>query len=419
MTADYEHGVLAMLSGLLDSSHFVAFKDIPNEVNRCAGMVGLQNVAIFIADMQEEVLRELTGVGVDAHGGAAEQQAVEGTLAGRAFQFGRSVPHPLPSPDEHRWWVPLLNGTERLGVLRVDAGDGRNARRSAELLASMVALVMVGRSHSSDAYPRLRRTETMSVAAELQWHLMPPRTYADDDVVIGAVMEPAYRVGGDAFDFAVTDEMANLAVFDSMGHDASAGVAANLAVAACRNARRQGDGLVETSVAIERTLIEEFHRFQFVTAVLAQLNTRTGDLIWVNRGHPAPIIIRGHRWSNELECPPAHPMGADLGSEPTLCHVQLEPGDRIVLYTDGITEERDDQGEFFGIERFTDFLIKRHADELSVPETLRRLIYNIRDHHMESLTDDATVLLAEWVGSGSVNAEQREKLAGLPRPEQV
>jgi hypothetical protein len=399
MAGHHEEGALGMLSGMLEASHLVAFRDLPREVNRHAAAAGLRDVSIFVTDLCQISLHEMTRPGPDGRAVSPRHYPIEGSGAGRAFQLGAVTPHPGEGDNVHRWWIPLLDGTERLGVLEVTGADGEDRTvRNGTLLASMVAMILVSRSQTSDSYPRLQRIRPMTTAAELQWNLMPPQAYADDRVVISGVIEPAYRVGGDAFDYAMSDHIAHLAVFDAMGHDVRSGVAANLAVAEYRAQRRRNRGLIETTVAIERFLIDVLGREQFVTAVLADLDTRTGWLSWVNRGHPQPIIIRGRRWSAHPECPPAHPMGTDLGRTPSLCRVQLEPGDRVVLYSDGVTETRDEGGEMFGVERFTDFLIKHHADQLSVSETLRRLIRGITDGRCEDRDDDTTVLLTEWIG---------------------
>jgi serine phosphatase RsbU (regulator of sigma subunit) len=239
----------------------------------------------------------------------------------------------------------------------------------------------------------------MNVAAEMQWALMPPRCFANDEVAIAAVMEPAYDTGGDAFDYAIAGETAHLAVFDAMGHDSTAGLTANLAVSTCRNQRRQGVDLPTTSERIECSLIGHFGYTRYVTAVLADLDTATGQLAWVNRGHHPPVLIRGGRWSTTLHCPPAHPMGIDGGLPVHMCREQLEPGDRLLLYTDGVTEARDARDREFGLDRFTDFIIRSHADGLPVPETLRMLMNAILDYHDGRLADDATVLFCEWRGS--------------------
>ncbi|GAA3290549.1 hypothetical protein GCM10020295_05270 [Streptomyces cinereospinus] len=217
-------------------------------------------------------------------------------------------------------------------------------------------------------------------------------------MAIAAAMEPAYEIGGDAFDYAVAGDQVHLAVFDAMGHDSYAGLTANLAVAACRNQRRQGADLISTGERVEQVLVDHFGHDTYVTAVLAGLDTATGLLSWINRGHQPPVLIRGGRWATALSCPPAHPLGTELGLTARQCREQLEPGDRILLYTDGIIEAHDAHGREFGLNRFTDFVIRRHADGLPVPETLRRLMHAVLEHHGGRLDDDATVLCVEWRG---------------------
>ncbi|GAA3029497.1 PP2C family protein-serine/threonine phosphatase [Streptosporangium longisporum] len=392
-----------MLAGLAEASHLSALEQLPALIAEHAAYAGLRDVLIYLADLQQEVLRLVTGKGLAA-GADAEPEAAElridGTLAGRAFQEVRMLAGPGSGSEEHRWWVPLLDGTERLGVLRISAppGDGR-AQEDMRHLASMAALLLASKRQQSDSYARMVRTRPMNVAAEMQWNLLPAPIFANDQVVIGAALEPAYELGGDAFDYALAGETVHLAVFDAMGHDASAGLTANLAVAACRNHRRQGADLIEVSKGIEKVLVDEFGAAnRFATAILASLNVRTGVFTWVNRGHHPPVVIRNGRWVTTLHCPPAHPVGLDLDLPVTQCKEQLEPGDRVLIYTDGMTEARNRDGEEFGLERFIDFIIRYNADGLPVPETLRRLVRNILKYHDGMLQDDATVLLVEWRG---------------------
>jgi serine phosphatase RsbU (regulator of sigma subunit) len=121
-------------------------------------------------------------------------------------------------------------------------------------------------------------------------------------------------------------------------------------------------------------------------------------LTWINCGHHPPVLIRGGRRPAHLHCGPTHPLGTDLGLDVSLCREQLEPGDRLLLYTDGIIEARDAKGHEFGRDRFVDFIIRHQADGLPAPETLRRLVHAVLTHHDGQLSDDATVLLCEWHG---------------------
>ncbi|MFF3485736.1 PP2C family protein-serine/threonine phosphatase [Streptomyces sp. NPDC002701] len=410
-----------MLAGLLTASHLMPLELLPSKAAEHASAVGFSQVLIYLADLQRNVLRLLTGEGMDAGRHAAGEEAelnIEGSVAGRAYQHGRIVAGAPAGEEGQHWWVPLLDGTERVGVLRVTTTEAdARAWEDMNLLAAMIALIVDSKRRSSDSHARLTRTRPLNIAAEMQWHLMPPRTYADGRVVISAAMEPAYTISGDAYDYATAGDVVHLSIFDAMGHDTAAGLTANLAMGACRNSRRQGAGLVEITETIEEVLIEQYARRRYTTGILAALDTRTGVLTWVNRGHHPPVIIRGGRWHTHLNCRPAHPMGTGLGLPVTLCRDQLEPGDRLVLYTDGITEARGANDEEFGLERFSDFLIRWHADGLPVPETLRRLVHAVLDHHDGRLQDDATVLFCEWLGPVAAPTGQAAALAGLPPDE--
>lgn len=389
---DATERVLKLFTGMLAESHLTGFDQLPGFVARHSAAAGMADARLYLTDLREQVLREVTGRGVDAsQGGAAF--SMEGTLPGRVFMSNQ----PQPGAERGRWWVPVLDGTERLGVMRADLAKDAGLEQL-QAVASLVGMLLVSKRPSSDAAARLARTRKMNVAAELQWNLMPPRAFANKDVVIAAAMEPAYEIGGDAFDYAIAGDQVHLAVFDAMGHDSHAGLVANLAVAAFRNQRRQGTDLVGTGERIEQILVDHFGHGTYVTAILADLNAVTGVLNWISRGHHPPVLLRGGRWATSLSCTPAHPLGTELGIISTPCRHQLEPGDRILLYTDGVVEAHDAGGREFGLDRFTDFIIRHYADGLPTSETLRRLMRAVLDHHGGRLNDDATVVCLEWHG---------------------
>ncbi|TMR03836.1 serine/threonine-protein phosphatase [Actinomadura soli] len=391
-----------MLRELVAASHMMSMEQLPGAVARHAADAGLHDALIYMADLQQTVLRLLTGKGDDAGQDPGPEPAelkIDGTIAGRAFQTVEPVTGQVFDDGTCHYWLPILDGTERIGVLRTTIRqDDDRAKDDAEYLAGLVALMIVSKGPYSDSLSRLVRTREMTVSAEMQWRLLPPMTFANDQVVIGAALEPAYKLGGDTFDYALAGNTVHLAIFDAMGHDTTAGLTSSLAIAACRNSRLHGANLVETGRAIEEVLLDQDGDGRFVTALLMELELRSGVVSWVSHGHPAPVVIRAGRWVTTLECRPGAPLGTGLGVDPELCSEQLQPGDRVLLYTDGIVEARDPDKREFGLERFTDFIIKREADGLPVPETLRRLVRSILEHHAGRLADDATVLLLEWHG---------------------
>ncbi|MFF7361212.1 SpoIIE family protein phosphatase [Streptomyces sp. NPDC008125] len=391
-------GALARaLTGLLNASHTAAFEQLPRLLDTAAKEAGAGGARLFVADLQEEVLREVTGIGLSAGKGGEEHQ-IDGTLPGRAYQSSE-VTAPARGGAS---WAPVRDGAERLGVLHVDAGGegGSPDEEVVRALASVAGLLLVSKRANSDSHARLTRTRPMGIPAELQWSMMPPRTFSDQRATVSAFMEPAYQVAGDAYEYAVADDVLHLAVFDAMGHDTSAGLTAALAMATCRSNRRAGATIPEASKAIEDALVEQFGHSRYATGILADLELDTGKFSWVNRGHLLPVLIRGGRWASTLRCPPAGPMGSGFNLPIQQRTEQLEPGDRLLLFTDGITEARDTDGHEFGVERFTDFIIRHHADHLPVDETLRRLMHAVLDYHQGRLEDDATVLFCEWHGPG-------------------
>ncbi|MFC0438357.1 PP2C family protein-serine/threonine phosphatase [Kutzneria buriramensis] len=375
-----------MLAGLLEASHLATFDGLAALVARHGETAGLTDAALYLADLREENLVRM--------GEGDERLAVDGTAAGWAFRNVEVV------TGGRSWlWAPMLDGTERLGVLGATAGeDPTEAVARMRALASLAALLIVSKRPHSDTYAALARSRPMSLPAEVVWPLMPPLTFATKDFAVAAAMEPAYDIGGDAVDYAQAPDLLHLSVFDAMGHDQSAGLTVAVAVGACRNTRRRGADLPEIADAVDVAIGRQFGRERFATGLLARLRPSTGVLTWVNRGHPPPLLLRQGRWLTTLRCPPAPPMGFQFGIPAKDCRYQLEPGDRVLFYTDGITEARDDEGREFGLRRFADLVTRGAADGYPAPETLRRLMRAVLDHQRGRLQDDATVLMLEWRG---------------------
>lgn len=134
--------------------------------------------------------------------------------------------------------------------------------------------------------------------------------------------------------------------------------------------------------------------------MLCRLYADTGVLRWVNCGHPTPLLIRDERvLAGALDSPPQPPLGlaGPFIAAPRQVHeMKLEPGDCVLLYTDGVVEARDADGEEFGLNRFSDFIIRSEAAGERPPEVLRLLIHAILDYQRNELRDDTTILLFEW-----------------------
>jgi hypothetical protein len=331
----------------------------------------------------------------------AEPLSVAGTVAGRCFAATEIHESAADVPGRRRLWLPLLDGTERLGVfaLTVPAIDGvaETTRLVWERFAHLVAQLISSKSAYGDTFELVRRSRPMTVGGELQLGLLPPMTFATRGLVISAMREPCYEGGGDAFDYSVGSGVAYVAVIDAMGHGIAASGVAAFTLAACRRARRVGMDLGETYAFVDDALAAQFGGERYSTAVVAQLDLVSGRLSWISAGHPEPLLLRGGRLVKTLSTPPATPLGVGFtGDGVTVGTEQLEPGDRLLFYTDGLPEARQPDGEFFGVERLADFVERAAQDGFPAPETLRRLRHAVLQHQHGDLQDDATAVLVEW-----------------------
>jgi sigma-B regulation protein RsbU (phosphoserine phosphatase) len=249
-------------------------------------------------------------------------------------------------------------------------------------------------SHKGDFLAQIRRSRPMTTGAELLRQMLPPLTSACDRMVISAILEPCYDVGGDGFDYAIDGARARVVILDAVGHGLAASVACVVALAAIRAARRAGSDLEEQVRRADAALQEQFADGRFVTGVLAELDLDAGTLRYVNAGHPAPLLLRTGRVVRDLGGGRRMPLGIDddivVGEE------SLEAGDRLLLYTDGVTEARGADGSQFGVHRLIDLVERHAAARLPAPETLRRLGHVVTEHQGGSPADDATLVLAEW-----------------------
>jgi serine phosphatase RsbU (regulator of sigma subunit) len=215
-------------------------------------------------------------------------------------------------------------------------------------------------------------------------------------VVVAGTVEPAYDVWGDVFDYALNGQVAHLAVLDAVGHGLNASILSFVAVTALRNARRSGLGLVDTVRSMDKWVSAQYDPEAFLTGIVAELDCERGIYRWICAGHPPALLIRHGHVVKHLESPSGLPIGLDVGV-PTVNEEKLEPGDRILLYTDGVTEARDEHGEFFGLGRLADFVTRVSSAERPAPETMRQLSRAVLDHQSGTLQDDATTLLVEWL----------------------
>ncbi len=381
------------LTRLLDDAHLAVPDDMARVVARAAAALDVQ-VAIYLIEYDQRNLVRLSQPARNE----IDKVSLEGTVPGRVFR--ELGPQVVERDGRRQVWLPLIDGTERLGVLNLTVPDDRDVeapqwRNAFRWFATLTAHLLAAKSPFGDALEMTRRERPRTLPAELLWQLLPPLTFGTDGFVVTCVLEPAAQVAGDAFDYAVSNEKADLAIFDGTGHDLTSGLVTSVAIAASRNGRRNGAGLQDRVRMMDDTIGSQFGHERFVTGVHAELDRSSGLLRYVNSGHPVPLLIRQGKVVKRLSDGRRPLLGLGRTDVP-VGEEQLEPGDWLLLYTDGVVEARDPAGAAFGEARLVDFLERAVAADQPPPETLRRLVHAILAHQNDVLQDDATVLLAQW-----------------------
>ncbi len=361
--------------------------------DRLAKEVGARESTLLVADYAE---RLLTAVDGDDLGQAPSiEYPVDGSPAGVAFREQRTVE--LAADDGAvRLLLPVRVRSERLGVLDVSLPTATaESRDFLDDVAVVLGHILTAARRYTDRFERLRRRHDMDVAAEIQWELLPVLAYDCDEFSIAGSLEPAYQIGGDTFDYAVGDGSLTLSVTDAMGHGMRAALMASLAVTTIRNARRRGAGLAEQARLAAEHVADQFDDPGFVAGIFVDIDVQSGLAQMVDAGHVVPMLLRDGA-VRELSLRPETPLGMFTDTDFTEQPVQLHRGDRLLLYTDGISEAAAADVEPFG--RSTVARLLAEEASLSPAEFVRMLTHAALDHGRGQLGDDATAVCLDWRG---------------------
>ncbi|HYH91361.1 MAG TPA: SpoIIE family protein phosphatase, partial [Solirubrobacteraceae bacterium] len=203
----------------------------------------------------------------------------------------------------------------------------------------------------TDLIESARRRKPTTAAAEIQHHLLPPRIARVTGAQLAGGLLPSYEVGGDWFDYVENRDGAWLAIADAAGTGPTAAGLGATAVGALRAARRAGQDLVQAATSMD-DVIRVLGNPEFtLTAILARWHAPTSMLAWINCGHPPGFIADPDGTMTELDGPVHAPLGSvGATGEFTVSTVRLESADRLVLYTDGISEREVEGGGTFGVD---------------------------------------------------------------------
>ena len=259
------------------------------------------------------------------------------------------------------------------------------------VFAGQAALTLELASGYTDVLHAVRRRKDTKPAAEIQQNLLPPRLAGVNGADVAGGVLPGYDVGGDFFDYACNADGLWLVVADATGKGDAAAALSSLAVGALRAARRAGAGLHEAARLTDEA-ISGLGMQRYLTAVLGVWNAADHRLRWINCGHPTPLVLHSDGRLEELDGERTYPLGMRFTERlfPLLSAV-VEPGDRLLLYTDGITERRTNEGGRIGENGLRAILSE--LGPRSAAMTVRGLQDAVLAASSAPLRDDATLLV--------------------------
>ena len=295
----------------------------------------------------------------------------------------------------------LSMGKSNAGVLYMDsrlttvdlAGGNRELLQT---LAIEVSTVLENARLLEEQRAKQHMEEELDVARRIQHSLMPRELPQEGWFVVCGSSESSHQVGGDYYDVvAIGPETWSLVVADVSGKGVSSALLASFLQGAFLSASSTTD-ISEVLSRINTFLSARAEHGKYATMFYSKLDS-AGRLTYANAGHCAPLLVRMTGEIEKLEAT-SMPVGLVDGAPFVLAHRDLTPGDRIVLYTDGVTEAQNEAGDFFGRKRLREAVQSAGgADCAELHATIQSAILDFTAGAEQA--DDLTLVVVEYRGN--------------------
>jgi serine phosphatase RsbU (regulator of sigma subunit) len=353
---------------------------------------GAAGAELLMADYACTLLQPVTALPFTAGSVSARTSA-----EGRAF--ASQEPYAVPGPAGTTVHLPVTARGDRLGVLSVRFPSAvlvRGLLGGLQDVADALAHEILVADRDTDFFLRARRARRLTLAAEMQWQLLPGRSCSRPEYDLGAQLEPAYAVFGDSFDWSASADDLTLTVNNGMGEGIDAALLTGLAVSALRNARRAGLGLADQAALADQALYGQHQGRQHLAMLLLRFDLDTGEAEVIDAGSPRIWRLRGGV-VEPLVLEAQLPLGMFEDTVYTSQRFRVLPGDRLFFLSDGVYDVLSPAGEAYGLHALARAVVNTRL--LPAPLVPQALLEELPGHRGGTdAADDAMVVCLDWHG---------------------
>ena len=300
--------------------------------------------------------------------------------------------------------VANLKQGQFLGVLYLDsrrpAAFSKLDRQLLDAFTDQAASILDNARLVARERERQRLEAEINIARDIQQALLPKNFGDYPHLAVAGCNFPCLSVGGDYFDvFPLEDRRTAFLIADVSGKGLGAALLTQLLQGAL-SALTLGTDPVRVFNHLNRFLCNHAEVGRYATMFFGILDEK-GSLDYINAGHPSPILIRRNGCPEEAFTEGSFPVGLVPEAEYSTACVKLDPGDTLVLFSDGVTEAMDPQEELFGVPRLKQFLMGHNETPL---DELQKLLLESVENFARgaSQADDLTLLLVRYRTAGTV-----------------
>ncbi|MCW7941256.1 phosphatase [Streptomyces hygroscopicus] len=355
------------------------------------GQYTAEAVELLMADYGRTILQP---VSTGPH--TCEPVSMHGTTAGRAF--GAQDPVVEETGDLSRVHLPVTVRGDRLGVLVVTLPFEGVAEALPDLveIAEVLGHEVVVADRDTDVYLQARRKDRLTLAAEMQWQLLPGHSCAREEYALGAQLEPAYAIFGDNFDWSADPDRLMLYITNGMGEGIEASLLTSLGINALRNARRAGIPIEDQAALADQAVFAQYRGASYLSVLLLDFELTTGRVKVVDAGSPRMLRLRG-RTVEPVGLEAQLPLGMFEETDYVAQEIHVEPGDRLVFVSDGVHGAVAPGGEEYGEKALSKAIASTRL--LPAPEVPRAVLRALSAHRgVPDPEDDALVVCLDWFG---------------------